>query len=352
MYSGGTGTEQDPYIIKTVQDLIDIENNLSAYFLMLADIDLTSYTDWVPIGYGIGDFSGEINGIGHVISNMKFSAQHGATGETVYYGLFNKVDGGVIKNLYIEDIYANTTDDAYPQYFGGITGSLLSGTIEQCYTTGYASILSVGSSSGATYLGGISGRNSGTIKNCWSDVELYANQTDGDRFLHIGGIVAYCSSGGIVEKCFAKANLSGGGNPDSIFDHTVSVGGIVGYGTGTVQKCVAKMTSITALRSEDEEFFGRITNDFDAGGAFPSVNDMTHLSNYALDTMTVPGIPTSDLNGVDGLDKTLGELQQQATYQALDWDFSTVWEMISGEPALKTVFEINTKGALFFGTNF
>ena len=45
----GTGTETNPYKISTAQDLQAINNNVSAHYILTADIDLKD-VDFTPIG--------------------------------------------------------------------------------------------------------------------------------------------------------------------------------------------------------------------------------------------------------------------------------------------------------------
>jgi len=60
----GTGTQTDPYLIETGQDLIDIQNNPEAYYKLVSDIDLGGQK-WT--GY---NFNGSFDGNGYTISNF------------------------------------------------------------------------------------------------------------------------------------------------------------------------------------------------------------------------------------------------------------------------------------------
>ncbi len=81
-FGGGTGTKEDPWLITSREDLIDLANRLNSdvaatnynnfngcYFKQTADIDLTG-VKWEPIGYSGGTcFSGNYDGDGHIIAN-------------------------------------------------------------------------------------------------------------------------------------------------------------------------------------------------------------------------------------------------------------------------------------------
>lgn len=82
MFGGGTGTQGNPWLITSREDLIDLADRLNSdvtatnynnfngcYFKQTADIDLTGVA-WEPIGYSGGTcFSGNYDGDGHIIAN-------------------------------------------------------------------------------------------------------------------------------------------------------------------------------------------------------------------------------------------------------------------------------------------
>ena len=45
----GSGTANDPYVILTAQDLQDINNDLTAYYQLGANINLTGFAFMAPI---------------------------------------------------------------------------------------------------------------------------------------------------------------------------------------------------------------------------------------------------------------------------------------------------------------
>ena len=69
----GSGTSDDPYQIRTADDLFDISVNLSAHYKLMNDIDLTEWIagenpsqGWNPIT----GFSGSFDGGGHKITGL------------------------------------------------------------------------------------------------------------------------------------------------------------------------------------------------------------------------------------------------------------------------------------------
>lgn len=95
--AGGDGTSANPYQIETAVELQSIQNDLSAHYILMNDIDLTGVT-WTPIGSTSAGFFGELDGNGKTISNLNISSS------SSYTGLFAVVySGGMIKNLVLEN---------------------------------------------------------------------------------------------------------------------------------------------------------------------------------------------------------------------------------------------------------
>ncbi|MCI2056620.1 MAG: SH3 domain-containing protein [Oscillibacter sp.] len=85
-FAGGSGTYADPYLIATADQLNAVRKGLDKHYKLTADIDLSQWGNWVPIGgnaaYGgfggsanvackdVQIFHGSLDGNGHVISGM------------------------------------------------------------------------------------------------------------------------------------------------------------------------------------------------------------------------------------------------------------------------------------------
>ena len=109
-FSGGNGTEGNPYLIKNGEELAYLQkllggdqannyNNL--YYELTDDINLGSH-ELGPISTETA-FSGFFNGKGHTIENISIVGENKIEG-TNYYGLFGNVDNGSINNLNISGI--------------------------------------------------------------------------------------------------------------------------------------------------------------------------------------------------------------------------------------------------------
>ena len=196
-YGGGTGGPNDPYLIYTAEQMNEIGLSVNwddwdKHFKLMADIDLSDYTgtSFNIIGTDYYNyFSGVFDGNGHTISNFSYTS----TG-TNYIGLFGNVKNGEIKNLGLIDpnVDAGTGD-----YIGSLVGRLQDGTVTQCYAEG-------GSVSGNDDIGGLVGRNFGTIIDCNSTSSVV-----GDRL--VGGLVGYNDYYGTIINCYSTGSVIGSG---------------------------------------------------------------------------------------------------------------------------------------------
>jgi len=100
----GSGTESDPYVIYNVQDLQDVNNHLSAYYVLANDIDCSGF-DFVPIG----EFTGNFDGKNHKILNL--SIDNGTN--TTDAGLFSDLTDAIVKNIVFENSYIKGENSDY-----------------------------------------------------------------------------------------------------------------------------------------------------------------------------------------------------------------------------------------------
>lgn len=120
-FGGGTGTQENPWLITSQGDLIalaeflnsgkaeefDADNNgigncHGYYFKQTADIDLTGVS-WEPIGYsGSYYFAGNYDGNGHTISNATSTGKKDDNGHATA-GVFGWVAFGSVENLHVRN---------------------------------------------------------------------------------------------------------------------------------------------------------------------------------------------------------------------------------------------------------
>lgn len=169
-YSGGSGTQDDPWLISSVEDLQLLANTINNgkaagydadctdtgngipgnyhgyYFRQTTDLDLNGIIDnWDPIGYSLGEsryFAGQYDGGGHTISNATSTGKNDDEGYATA-GIFGWVLLGLIENLRVD--HANFTATGVNNggwggysYAGGIAAAAFVATIKNCTVTNSA----------------------------------------------------------------------------------------------------------------------------------------------------------------------------------------------------------------------
>ncbi len=263
---GGTGTADDPYLISTLGDMLQISADPKASYRLAADIDMAGYSKvWTPVS----SFSGTFDGAGHSLQNFVISDDY-----SMYVGLFkdlatdSKVTNlimvnptvnvsprntnvGIIAGQAMKDsidnvhIYGATIEGASStaDAVGGLVGqattysniqsSSFDGTIAVPTAESVGGIIgrmrtgstviasaATGTYEAGTILGGIAGttERDASVTNCRADVALKAQNT-------IGGIVGSNSNRGAV------ANNTVSGSIEATAATTwgkLAVGGVVG----------------------------------------------------------------------------------------------------------------------------
>ena len=176
-YSGGSGTERNPWLISTADDLktlADTVNNgepytyTGKYFLQTNDIDLSNVV-WEPIGYTDSDyyFSGHYDGGDYIISNAVSTGKLDEDGQATA-GIFGCVMDGSVSNLHVRNADFTASGDESYGPAGGVTGIAYGATIENC-TVENSRVESERMPDDSTCAGGIAGYAIGaTFSNCAS----------------------------------------------------------------------------------------------------------------------------------------------------------------------------------------
>ena len=184
-------------LIKTAQDLDNIRNNLSGKYILMNDIDLSSYSNWDPIGEVsddlstvISSFNGTLDGNGYSIKNL--SAQ-----DKEYFSLFAAIDGAEIKNLEMDNFNFRliNLEGAMSSPIALIANN---STISNCTTSG--NILGTYSATNGHYLVGaaglISGAENSNIEYCSSSVNISGG------YLAIGGLLGSAQNCDITKSSY------------------------------------------------------------------------------------------------------------------------------------------------------
>lgn len=210
-FSGGTGTQLDPYQVATANDLDNVRNYLGSHFIQTANIDLdvsphNEGNGWLPIGNSSTKFTGSFNGQNFAISNLFISRS-----ATDYIGLFGWISGtSELLNLAVVDV--NITGKNYV----GVLVGYSEGTITTSYSAG---ILTANQQ-----VGGITGYNNGNtasrvglIINSYSLAYVSATGSTG----RAGGLVGdnYYAT---ITNSYASGGVSGNNSGGLVGNNTTS----------------------------------------------------------------------------------------------------------------------------------
>ena len=177
----GTGTSADPYLIYGATDLANFVTNVNAGTTSSAFYKLEADVSGSGIGTISNAFTGTFDGGMHTISNLG-------------HALFNTVNGGVVKNVILDNVVissgtnvgaiCNEATSASRIYNCGVLATRSTANTDE---DGYTSLTNCSSTiNGSGYVGSIVGLLDGSSRviNCFS----YANVSGGS---YVGGIVGY-----------------------------------------------------------------------------------------------------------------------------------------------------------------
>ncbi len=249
LFSGGDGTEANPYQISTASDFNTLSTNVAAdttyegeYFILTNDVDLGD-ENFTPVGqtahYFKGIFDGGGNSVDIFISNT----------DTTYQALFGYINSATIKNIDVTGSISGYKSCA------GIVGYAYNSSIINCRN--YATIDSVSSRAGGI-VGGLyisDNVESITISGC----ENYATITGDDCY--VGGVIGYCNAASssstapvvIISDCANYGSVVSSGTDvfwSSDPDKYIGLGGIVGYGTARIE--ISNCTNSGAVSMDGE----------------------------------------------------------------------------------------------------
>lgn len=225
--------EQDTVHISSAEDLMKLSSDCvydkyskGRKFVLDCDISLEG-CDFMPIP----TFSGEFDGNGHVITNLKLG------GDGSEQGLFRYIEqSGCVKDLRVA---GRITPGGSAEKCGGIAG-VNRGRIISCSFSG--TVIGKGS------VGGIAGVNedSGLITSCTSEGVMRADHFTGGVTGQNMGTIINCSNMSSVNTTVQDSSFS----PDDLDLDTIKqtegvnnitdTGGIAGFSSGSLQSCTNK----------------------------------------------------------------------------------------------------------------
>lgn len=318
----GAGTSGNPYRIATCAQLQEINNNLSAYYVLVSNINCNGFS-FVHLGvYGGTTFTGTLDGRNHRITNLNPDD----------YGLFGAIgSGAIVKNIKLEggsltgswvgsftayaagaaltNIHSSMTVTSTGSYSGGLVGEITGPTTlsESSFTGTF--------NTGPSYNGGLVGRISNPTSTVFNS---YTTATINGAGPYMGGIVGALFDGNVSEV-YSNSTIDAGGNS--------YVGGI----SGQTQKTVANSFSASTFANTGTYY----------GGVIGSNNSGSYSNNYydrylANTTNCYGSNDAGACTAVNASNATPNYFKNNNTNGPFStWDFTDVWQVNTGYPTLK-----------------
>jgi uncharacterized protein with FMN-binding domain len=258
IFASGTGTESDPYIVETEEQMREFaislsdENNYEDKFIKLVkDLDVSNI-NWTPVGEGEYAFCGTFDGSRHVIKGILVKGKDGTSynaGNEVYFGLFGVIGkSGIVKNVNIQDVNIDIYRTG-STVVGGICGLNDGGTINSCSVNG--NLKGQTTEKGNNYVGGIAGWSiKGYIVNSYTNADVYSSVLP-TALAMSGGIVGM-SNRSVIANCYSLGKTTGHTKRElEAVESMASVGGLVGVAGSPVVNCYTIADTI----SEDYSYY-------------------------------------------------------------------------------------------------
>lgn len=291
----GTGTEADPYQIRTAEHLVQMREKAvlggETWFRMVADIDMTGVTDYVPVNYD-DNFERKIHfdGGNYTISNFYYDkavngANYGSLFGVLYGSCRNlKVDnahivatngcgviGGyvgtagkpaVVENVTITNSSVTNSGDRC----GGVCGTAKEATFKNVSFQGTVTSTIVGEAKSGGFVGQT--ETSATFEDCNADVVFTGAGTD------IGGFAGKLLNNNSFKGCKVKVTITSSAAQKN------RCGGFLGWNSSanaTFEDChVLKGSSITDMSGRETSTngnYGGFIGFGDTAGTVLEIND-------------------------------------------------------------------------------
>ena len=220
-----SGTEDDPFIIKTAGDMAMLRSMLVSgsvnYVKLGADIDMSGIEDWKALNLYDMQYNGsgymlqiDFDGQGHTISN--FTCTDPAGSYNSFFGIFC----GNVRNVGFKDanVVASDTESGILGAWAGQSAyknddaTKATSRVENVWITG-----KIADGKGGNAVGGFFGNIGGptVMYNCYSNVEVTSNAA------LVGGIAGRVRDELTMNQVYAAGSVNGEGE---------NVGGIIGGG--------------------------------------------------------------------------------------------------------------------------
>ncbi len=220
--------------------------------------DTSKFRKWTPIGNATNKYNGHFDGQGHTINGLFTTAS-----AVAYGGLFGYTGSSAV----VEEVGVDYAFLKGGQYVGGIAGRN-DGTINNCYCLYTVTM-------GNSYVGGIVGYNNGTVKNCYNAGIVNATS-------YVGGVVG--TNTATISNCYYLEGAATDGNSraqNGVGKATngLSISDVAGATAGkSIEELASGEIAYLLQNANTEQIWGQKTN---ASGSAP-IFDKTGVYNVSV----------------------------------------------------------------------
>lgn len=321
---GGDGSSENPYVIDEFSDLALIGNRPGAHYKLTKDVEAGGQKN-LTVVY----FSGVLDGDGHAIHGLSapligrnagtvqnLTIEAAFNGDfTGTQGMFAQVNSGLIKDCTATGTISGTilrgqSSLSYAAFGVFVGENEVAGRIFRCDAKATVQLTAP---AGKCWIGGITGVQIGTVKNCSSRGSIAVTPSD-DSELYVGGIAGKLESmgamGGLLSCCIHTGDIQ-----------------VTGEGAAVGQICGQADRSIinTGLGNH-------IVNCRTKKNGIPAVGATNAKDVEIPETVDQEVLRTDD------------ELKQQDSYEG--WNFGSDWQMGANGPEHITGDDITDLGTV------
>lgn len=298
---------EEPRVFIEVNDAADfdaIRNDLNGFYRLTADINLSEYSNFTPIGTESNPFRGCIEGGQHTIRNLKIDRQ-----ETNYQALFGVTKGAYFNELEVEAPQVKGYGAVAPLVGKGFNTTIRRVVVTNPLVSGFACVGGIVGETGnddASYI----------IDSYVVDGEITAG------FSRSGGLIGQAQNTRVETSYFTGKVKAPENNGENI------AGGIV----GSAENSAVQFRGVASLATSVK---GGASGQF-SPKIFPLVEQN---SIFARRDMELSANLYGATRALEDQKKNLQDLKTQSLYESMGWDFENVWKMAEdGFPVFKEKF--------------
>ena len=305
IFAGGSGSAEDPWKIATAEQLDRIRDDLTGHYILIGDIDLSGYENWMPIGifqprsdapedaevpHPDYAFTGTFDGAGHTISNLTISCE-----APMGAGLFGCASGTESNAASIGHFTLNDVNVSGIYLVGGAVGlQFMNCPVSDIHLEGDNKL------TGMQGIGGIVGTGFDLISDCSATADVIVSGDDGA----CAGLIAGGTTMSSIKNCQVT-----GGSITAEGNAAWGFGALCGapWGAAEITDCKVSGTVIT-VNGENNRLVGGLVG---FGGTYDP-EAPAQITGCTVEDVTITVSETTDsVGGLIGAGKEMMEGSDQ-----------------------------------------